>query len=147
MKPHNRFFLLSLTALLLIATAVTLESFQPARTAHDESGVATYSHGILHANIPYSGTHAGAGPLTVEILDPEDAVLGRTQREVNASDGKGSWQEDVKLTKAVGTDDLVWHRLRYRFVYSDGKAAALEGTESISEMDSVPCAAASFRPA
>jgi hypothetical protein len=103
-----------------------------------ESAVATYSHGILHANIPYGGTHSGAGQLTVEVLGPEDEVLGRTQREVNASDGKGWWQEDLKLTKAVGTDDLVWQRLRYRFVYSGGKGGTLEGTESISQILRTP---------
>ena len=35
-------------------------------------------------------------------------------------------------------DDLVWHRVRYRFEYDDDKSAGLEGTESISQILRTP---------
>jgi uncharacterized protein YfaS (alpha-2-macroglobulin family) len=92
----------------------------------------TYSHGVVHVDIPFDAPHAGAGQLTIEILDPDDQVLGHLQREANVAAGKGSWQADVKLTKALSADDLVWHRLRYRFVYYRGET--IEGTDSISEI-------------
>ena len=138
MKPYSRIWLLSLAALLVIIPVVILDSFQTAQAASDPSVAATYSRGTLRAAIPYNATRAGAGQLTVEVLDPEDDVVGRSQRAVNLSDGQGWWHEDLKLTKPVGTDDLVWHRLRYRFVYNNGKDGALEGTESISQILRTP---------
>ena len=35
-------------------------------------------------------------------------------------------------------DELVWHRLRYRFSFTDAKDAAAQGTESISEILRTP---------
>ena len=46
------------------------------------------------------------------ILNPEDEVLGRAEQHVDVGEAKGSWQEDLTLAKALGTDDLVWHRVR-----------------------------------
>jgi uncharacterized protein YfaS (alpha-2-macroglobulin family) len=92
----------------------------------------TYSRGVVHVDIPFDAPHAGAGQLTIEVLDPDDNVLGHLQREANVAAGKGSWQADVKLTKALGTDDLVWHRLRYHFAYQQG--GTIEGADSISEI-------------
>ena len=56
--------------------------------------------------------------MNVEVLDLEDRIVGRVQQEERAVPGRGSWQEQVNLTKAISTDDLVWHRLRYRFAYN-----------------------------
>ena len=122
----------------MVGSALVIESFQPARAANSDAVVATYSQGTLRVTIPYHAPHDGAGRLTVEVLSPEDEVLGHAEHLVGASDGKGWWQEDLKLTKALATDDLVWHRLRYRFSYSDGKEAAIEGTESISQILLMP---------
>src|SRR5579862_6365721 len=139
-RPNNqsRFSLLFFAALLVIAPIAIVQSFQGTRTANDESAVATYSHGALHVTIPYHAPHAGAGLLTVEVLDPEDKVLGRAERRVNVDVGKGQWREDFKLASSLGLDDLVWHRLHYRFAYSDRKDAALQGTESISQILRMP---------
>jgi uncharacterized protein YfaS (alpha-2-macroglobulin family) len=120
--------------LLVIAAVATLESFQAA----PESAAATYSRGTLHMTIPYDLPRAGAGQLAVEVLDPEDQILGHSEWPVEARAGKGSWLEDLRLTKAVGTDDLVWNRLRYRFTYGGQKDSVLENTESISQMLSTP---------
>lgn len=92
----------------------------------------TYSRGVLHANISYDAPHRGAGQLTVEVLDPNDQVLGHAQRQITLTAGKGAWQQDLKLTKELSTDDLVWHRLHYRFVYSEG--GVIEGIDSISQI-------------
>ena len=120
--------------LLVIAAVATLESFQAA----PESAAATYSRGTLHMTIPYDLPRAGAGQLAVEVLDPEDQILGHSEWPVEARAGKGSWQEDLRLTKAVGTDDLVWNRLRYRFTYGGQKDSVLENTESISQILRTP---------
>jgi len=92
----SRFCYFTCLALFLgVTSTVLLES----QATHDETTVATYSRGTLHTSIPYHAPHAGAGQLTVEVLDPEDKVLGRSQHDVNVSDGKGWWQEQVSLEK------------------------------------------------
>jgi hypothetical protein len=55
----------------------------------------------------------------MEVLDPEDNVLGRAERHVRIARGKGRWQDEIKLEKPLPLDDLVWHRVRYRFEYDD----------------------------
>src|SRR5258708_15948202 len=103
------------------------------KTADGKTAVVTYSRGVLHVSIPYHAERAGGGKLTVEVLDPEDKVLGRAETQAAIGKGYGRWQEDIRLDKALGVDDLGWHRVRYRYEYDGGKAAGLEGTESISQ--------------
>ena len=137
-KQVNQFWFFFLAAVLVIAAAVTLQSFQAANAANGDSVEATYLHGVLHVTVPYDLPRAGAGQLTAEVLDPEDRLLGRLEQQVSATAGKGLWQGDLKLAKAVGTEDLVWHRLRYRFAYNDRTDAAVEGTDSISQILRTP---------
>ncbi len=125
------------TALLVLVSLGIVGAFQGRPTDVKTAGV-TYSKGTLHAAIPYQAAHAGAGQLTMEVLNPEDEVLGRVERHTELTGAPGLWQDDIKLAKPLAAEDLVWHRLRYRFVYSDGKTAAIEGTESISEILRTP---------
>src|SRR6266567_5414860 len=139
-KEHvnpSGFWLVSLAALIIFA-AVALVVVPPFYAANGEAAAATYSHGILYVTIPYHATHTGAGQLVMEIVDPEDKVLGRAERHVEVADGKGHWQDEIKLASPLALDDLVWHRVRYRFEYADGTKAALEGTESISQIIRTP---------
>jgi len=122
-------------ALLITAgvfTSIAVPSARPGPTL-----AATYVHGVLHCTIPYHAGDAGDGRLTMEVLDPEDNVLGRTERLLNVAAGSGVWVEDVKLKKALALDDLVWQRLRYRFEYDNDKPS-LGGTESISTILRMP---------
>src|ERR1039457_406863 len=118
---------------LLIASAVLLQSFQGTQ-ANSAAVTATYSQGVLHVVIPYAARHAGPGTLAVEVLDPEDRVVGRTERAAIANDGPGTWRSDIQLPNALTLDDIVWQRVRYRFSYGDAKDAAIEDAESISEI-------------
>jgi len=123
-----------LVVVLGVASTVLLES----QAGPVTSPSAAYMRGTLHASIPYRAPHAGNGQITLEVLDPEDHVVGRVRREVSVADGKGVWQQQVVLEKPLSTDDLVWHRIRYRFNYAGEEAKALEGTESISEILRTP---------
>ena len=114
-----------------------LKSFEGTTTAAGDSAAVTYSQGTVRATIPYLARHAGAGKLTVEVLDPEDRMLGRVERRLSVAAGKGSWQEELKLAKPLPVDELAWHRLRYRFAY-DTQGAAIEGTDSISQILRMP---------
>src|SRR5260370_22652523 len=129
---------LFLAALLLITAALNVQSFQSAEAAPGGTAIATYSSGTLRVTIPFHGLHPGAGQLTVEVLDPEDAVLGRAERRVDAVAGSGSWREEIQLAKPPSLHDLVWHRVRYRFIYADQKDPALQSTESISQILRTP---------
>src|SRR5271157_2140777 len=112
-KTSKSFFFLA--ALSAIAAALILQSLDNAQASPGDRPAATYSGGTLRVVIPFRGLHPGAGQLTVEVLDPEDGVLGRAQRRVDVAEGAGSWREEITLDKAPSLDDMVWHRVRYRF--------------------------------
>src|SRR6266481_9349975 len=128
--------LMWIAALAAVAGIVIL-LMEPFQTADGKTAVASYSRGVLHVSIPYHAVHAGDGRLTVEVLDPEDKVLGHAETQVAIREGDGRWQEDIRLDTALGVDDLVWHRVRYSYVYNDQKPA-LGGTESISQILRTP---------
>src|SRR5579864_744490 len=126
------------TWLFVIVTGILLLSFQaPQEPTHGSVSV-IYSKGILRTTIPYVAPRTGTGRLTLEVLDPEDHPLGRTERLLPIGRGKGTWREDLKLTTVLPADDLAWHRLRYQFVYSDEERPAIEGTDSISQILRTP---------
>src|SRR6202795_472292 len=127
-----RFTLLLLAVFLTIVGVVSLQPFQA--SSHAPSPVATYSQGLLRVTIPYDALHPGAAQFTVEVLNPEDQVLGRAEQRVEVTARNGHLQSEVKLEKPLAVDDLVWHRVRYRFEYDDAKKPAVEGTESISSI-------------
>jgi hypothetical protein len=131
-----RFWLIFIPTLLTIAAIVAVQGFQAA--GRDDAASAIYSHGVLHLTLPYVAADPGRGQLTVEILDPEDHILGSTQRTFEIAEGKGLWREQIKLSKPLATDELVWNRVRYRFKYENGRTPTIEGTESISEMLRAP---------
>ena len=134
-RNATRFVIVILSVFLTIAALVSLQSFQASGGALT---VATYSHGVLHLTIPYHAARSGGGPLTMEVLDPEDNVVGRAERHVEVAEGQGRWQDEIKLEKSLPLDDLVWHRVHYRFEYDDHKTVGLEGTESISQVLRTP---------
>jgi uncharacterized protein YfaS (alpha-2-macroglobulin family) len=136
MKTSFGFWLILSVALLVIAAGLLL--VHPDFAAIADSEITTHSQGTLHVSIPYHADHAGQGKLTLEVLDPEDTVLGRFYLHAAVVQGQGQWLEEIALEKAPALDALVWHRLRYRFEYDDGKSAALEGTDSISQVLRTP---------
>ncbi len=60
---------------------------------------ATYLHGVLHVSIPYSAPRSGEGDLTVEVLDPEDHTVGRLDRSVYATAGRGFQEQDLDSSR------------------------------------------------
>jgi uncharacterized protein YfaS (alpha-2-macroglobulin family) len=128
---HPRFWLIFIPAFLVVAAVVAVQQFQAANS--DNGASATYSHGVLNLALPYDSSHAGPGQLIVEVLDPEDQVVGRAERHVEVAEGKGYWREQIKVSRPLTIDELVWHRVRYRFEYA-ASIAKIEGTESISQI-------------
>jgi uncharacterized protein YfaS (alpha-2-macroglobulin family) len=119
--------LLALAELVLARPSIKAETF-----------TATYVRGVLNVTIPFTAAQAGSGQLAVEVLDPEDGVLGHTQRHAYAGVGNGHWKVQIGLDKPLAVEDLVWHRLRYRFDYHDFSHEPIEGIESISRILRTP---------
>jgi len=116
------------TVLALLSTALVTAA------AHAQSLSATLLRDTLTVTVPYHGQHHGTGHLTVEILDPEDKILGRSERSVSTANTDGQWQQQVTPTAPLVFDDLIWERLRTRFVYNGETTAAFTDTVSISEI-------------
>src|SRR5258708_32999204 len=114
-------------AALMAVAGIVILLMEPCQTADGKTAVVTYSRGVLHVSIPYHAVHAGGGKLTVEVLDPEDKVLGRAETQAAIGEGYGRWQQDIRLDKALAVAILSCHPFPYRFQYDGGKAAALEG--------------------
>jgi uncharacterized protein YfaS (alpha-2-macroglobulin family) len=89
-------------------------------------------------NIPYAAAHAGGGQLTVDILDPEDTLVGHAEKSIGVLQGHGTWQEEIKLSTPLAIEDLMWHRVRYRFTYGNPRETPIEGIESLSQMLRTP---------
>jgi hypothetical protein len=124
-------FLGGIPVLASVALLAYRSQAQPSKSA---SVLATYARGRVRVLIPYDAMRAGDGNLTVEVLDPEDRIVGRIDRRVYASKGQGSWTQAVQLNKTLAVEDLVWHRLHYQFTYKDEEADALRCTYSISRI-------------
>jgi hypothetical protein len=100
---------------------------------HAQQAAATFSHGTLAVTIPYHAATRGPGRLKMELLDPEDNVLARSERVVEVGKSDGAWQQTVTPDKPIAYEDMVWERLRYRFEYTNG-APAIEGIEPLSQI-------------
>ena len=132
-----RFTLPLVAAFLTVFGFVSEHPFQAASPV--SSPVATYWQGMLRLTIPYQALQPGTGRFTVEVLNPEDQAIGHTEQQVKITARYGQLQSEVRLEKPLAIDDLVWHRVRYRFEHDDEKKKPdLEGTESISQILSRP---------
>ena len=128
-RIHRWFHLLLTCALVLLFAAGFVLTIAH---GHAEQPVATYTRGALSVTIPYHSLRSGSGRLVAEVLDPEDHVLGRAERTVEAARGGGSWQPVIQLEKPFA--DIVWQRLRYRFEYAGNQTGVIEGIEPISQI-------------
>ena len=118
---------LSVVVIVIAVGLFTRDTVQSAAT--ERTTVATYTRGILHLTIPYRAADAGAGQLTIEVLDPEDNILGRTQERLDVPTGSGRWSGEVKLEKPLAIEDLVWERVHYKFDYDNQRKAELDARE------------------
>jgi uncharacterized protein YfaS (alpha-2-macroglobulin family) len=129
----------SILALSALTALAALAVFAPFRaTGGAPTTAALYSHGVLHLRIAYDAPRTGGGALHIEVLDPEDTVVGGEERHAQVVSGAGEWQEEIKLVKSLPLEELVWHRVRYRFEYDDRKTTGWEHTDSISQIIRTP---------
>jgi uncharacterized protein YfaS (alpha-2-macroglobulin family) len=137
MKKSVAFFLSS-ACVLVSATVAALTSRSLALSTETRPVSAKYVQGVLRVSIPYNAPRTGEGSLLVEVLDPEDRPAVEIDRHADANAGHGFWNRELVLPKNLPFDELVWHRLRYRFTYAEEKAAPIEGVTSISRILRLP---------
>jgi len=129
---------LLLCGILVVATAILIVQSYRAQSPADAAAHATYSHGTVRISIPYDAPLAGRGQLTLDILDPEDKAVGHIQKTVALVQGHGVWQAEVPLSQPLAIDDLMWHRLRYRFTLGNSGPKPIEDTVSLSQILRMP---------
>ena len=134
----KRSIFLTIACALVSAAIVVLISRSLALPVETRSIRATFAHGMLRVSIPYNAARTGEGRLLVEVLDPEDRPAVSIDRHADANAGQGSWNRELVLPKNLPFDELVWHRLRYRFTYAEEKVAPIEGVTSISRVLRLP---------
>ncbi len=126
------------SALLLPVILVSLLLVSLLGDSHREavrvSLTGIYKNGHLTITIPYSAPRAGSGTLTVELLDPEDHVLGHVQRRVDVVRGDNVWKQDLKPANHLPIEDLAWQRIRFQFQYKNEDSVAFESIHAVSEI-------------
>jgi hypothetical protein len=95
---------------------------------------AVYFHDALSVSVPYEAAHAGEAELTLELLSPEDRVLGEVKYRTRVTEGSAVWNARMELRQAMALDELIWHRLRFTLRYKNEPASDLEEIRSLSEI-------------
>jgi len=106
-----RFF----AAVLVVGLCASLSLLQP----QGRRLGATYRDGKLTVSIPYIASESGSGRLTIEVLDPDDKLLGSTERRLDIRKGDGAWKQTIPLSEPMPFEDILWQRVRYRFEYDN----------------------------
>jgi uncharacterized protein YfaS (alpha-2-macroglobulin family) len=116
-----------------IAFLLLLSSLAIGQT-HAESGPfsALYSHQALSLTIPYQAARSGNAELKVEVLTPEDTVLGQATQTMPVSQGHGVWLQEIALRQPMPLDEVIWQRVRFTLRYADEHTPAIEVIRSVS---------------
>jgi uncharacterized protein YfaS (alpha-2-macroglobulin family) len=95
---------------------------------------AVYAHNRLSFSIPYEAAHSGEAELSLEVLSPEDHVLGRADHKAHLAEGAGVWNAEIILGEPMTLDELIWQRVRFTLRYEDQTAPDVEDIRSLSEI-------------
>ncbi|MGH9574731.1 MAG: carboxypeptidase regulatory-like domain-containing protein [Candidatus Acidiferrales bacterium] len=121
----HRFHLL-LATLLFFAAA--LGSAEPKTIS------ATYAHNTLSFSVPYEAAKGGEAEFRLEVLNPEDDVIGQAEQRAPVAEGGAVWNAEIELRKPIPLDELIWHRVRFTLRYTDQTVPDIEGIRSLSEI-------------
>jgi uncharacterized protein YfaS (alpha-2-macroglobulin family) len=108
-------------------------SLIPTRGRSEDGSIsALYTHQALSLTVPYQAARSGDAELSVEILSPEDDVLGREAQAIHVVEGHGVWSQEIALRQPVALHDLVWQRVRFTLRYKGENTPAIELIRSVS---------------
>jgi uncharacterized protein YfaS (alpha-2-macroglobulin family) len=113
---------------ILIFLAAALGSAEPKTIS------AVYARNALSLSIPYEAGHSGEAELRVEVLNPEDHVIGQAEHEANVPEGAGVWNAKVELNEPMTLDELIWHRARFTLRFENQGQPDVEDIRSMSEI-------------
>jgi uncharacterized protein YfaS (alpha-2-macroglobulin family) len=95
---------------------------------------AVYFRDALAFSVPYEAAHSGEAELKLELLSPEDHVLGEVKRDKRVTEGSAVWNARMVLGERMTLDELVWQRVRFTLRYENQTTPDLEETRSLSEI-------------
>jgi uncharacterized protein YfaS (alpha-2-macroglobulin family) len=95
---------------------------------------AVYFRDALSISVPYEAAHRGETELKLELLSPEDRVLGEVRHRKRVAEGSAVWNARVALREPMTLDELVWQRVRFTLRYNDQPAPDIEEIRSLSEI-------------
>lgn len=121
----HRFYLLLGT---LLSFAAALASAEPKTIS------AVYAHNTLSFTVPYEAAHPGEAEFRLEVLNPEDRVVGQAEHRTHVAEGAGVWNVKVELREPMPLEELIWHRMRFTLRYSNQTAPDIEDIRSLSEI-------------
>jgi uncharacterized protein YfaS (alpha-2-macroglobulin family) len=117
----------ALTGLVLLIAA-------NAGNAEPSTISAVYFRNALTFSVPYEATHNGETELKLELLSPEDHVLGEVTRHKRVTQGREVWNASIVLGERMTLDELVWQRVRFTLRYENQASPDLEEIRSLSEI-------------
>ncbi len=95
---------------------------------------AVYFRDALSISVPYEAAHSGEAELKLELLSPEDRVLGEVKRHKRVTEGSAVWNARMALREPMTLDELVWQRVRFTLRYENQTSPDLEEIRSLSEI-------------
>ena len=116
---------LSGLALLFAATFGNVES---------KAITAAYFRDALTFSVPYEAAHSGEAEVKLELLSPEDHILGEVKRHERVTEGSAVWNARMVLGERMTLDELVWQRVRFTLRYENQALPDLEEIRSLSEI-------------
>jgi len=111
---------------LLIAASVS--------NAESRKISAVYFQNALSVSVPYQAAHSGEAELTLELLSPEDRVLGQVKHRTRVAEGSAVWNARMELREPMALDELIWQRLRYTLRYKGQSTPEVEEIRSLTEI-------------
>lgn len=95
---------------------------------------AVYFRDAFAFSVPYEAAHSGEAELKLELLSPEDHVLGEVKSRNRVSEGSAVWNARMVLSERMTLDELVWQRVRFTLRYENQTSPDLEEIRSLSEI-------------
>jgi hypothetical protein len=118
----------------LLLGVLTLFFLATVSGANLKSVSVVYAHNRLSFSIPYEAPHSGEAELSLEVLSPEDHVLGRAKHKADLAEGTGVWNAEITLREPMALDELIWQRVRFTLCYKDQTVPDVEDLRSLSEI-------------
>src|SRR6202167_2946749 len=95
---------------------------------------ANYFRDALTFSAPYEAAHSGEAELKLELLTPEDHVIGEVKRHKRVTEGSAVWNARMVLGEQMTLDELVWQRVRFTLRYENQTSPDLDEIRSLSEI-------------